>query len=451
MLLALPAAPQQARSNVAASASTAVPPLIPYSGVVSTVPGAQPAVRASVTFLIYKDEQGGEPVFAETQSIAVDATGHYKAELGATLANGIPIDMFASGEARWLEVQVAGEGPQPRVLLVSVPYALKAADAATLEGLPPSAFALARPASEAAGAVSPAITPNVTSNVTTSGGIAGYVPEFSGTSSVVDSPIFLTPTGEVGIGTATPIATLDVTGSTALNGQLLLAAAGTATASNGFNSQLFKVYTSAYNSSINAAVNPRFEWEGEVTGNDSSAPAATLNLLTSTTASNAAETGFYFNVNGTIHFAPGQTFPGTGPGTITGVASGAGLTGGGTSGTVTLNVDATKVPFLAAANQFIGNQRVTGTLSTTGSLSSAGQLISTVATGTAPLVVSSTTAVPNLNASCWADWPPARLRPRPPATASSPSRAFHESELEPQRRARCWRYRPARPPLSVRS
>ena len=57
----LPAAPQQARSNVAASASTAVPPLIPYSGVVNSVSGTQSAASASITFLIYKDEQGGEP------------------------------------------------------------------------------------------------------------------------------------------------------------------------------------------------------------------------------------------------------------------------------------------------------------------------------------------------------------------------------------------------------
>ena len=39
LLLTLPAAPQQqALSHIAASAPTAVPPLIPYSGVVGTVP-----------------------------------------------------------------------------------------------------------------------------------------------------------------------------------------------------------------------------------------------------------------------------------------------------------------------------------------------------------------------------------------------------------------------------
>ena len=49
-----------------------------------------------------------------------------------------------SGAARWLEVSVAGDNgelvTQPRVLLVSVPYALKAGDSETLGGLPASAY-----------------------------------------------------------------------------------------------------------------------------------------------------------------------------------------------------------------------------------------------------------------------------------------------------------------------
>ena len=113
-----------------------------------------------------------------------------------------------------------------------------------------------------------------------------------------------------------------------------------------------KFYTSAFNSSSDTVVNPRFEWEAEVTGNDTSTPAATLNLLSSTTASGATETGFHFNSNGILTFASGQTFPGTGAGTITGVTAGTALTGGGTSGTVTLNVDTTKVPLLTSANTF---------------------------------------------------------------------------------------------------
>ncbi len=55
-----------------------------------------------------------------------------------------------------------------------------------------------------------------------------------------------------------------------------------------------------------------------------------------------------------------------GTGTITGVTAGTDLTGGGTSGTVTLRLNTANVPLLAAANTFTGNQTVNGNLSATG-------------------------------------------------------------------------------------
>ncbi len=364
------AMPAQTSSPVsAASVNTAVPPLVPYAGVALDASGKSVASPTSITFLVLKDETGGDPLFTETQSVALDALGHYIVNLGATLATGLPSDLFSTGEARWLEVQIAGQAPQPRVLIASVPYALKAADAATLGGLPASAFALARPASEAAGAVSPAITPNVTSNVTTTGGTLGFVPEFSGASSIVDSPIFVNTTGEVGIGTTTPTATLDVNGGATIDGPLVLPALGTATASGGFSSQLLKVYTSIYNSSSKAVVDPRFEWQAAESGNNTASPSATLELLASNGPAGVAPTGFSFNTNGTINFAPGQTFPGTGAGTITGVTAGTALTGGGTTGKVTLNLDTTKVPLLGASNTFTVNQTITGNLTASGTVS----------------------------------------------------------------------------------
>ena len=58
-----------------------------------------------------------------------------------------------------------------------------------------------------------------------------------------------------------------------------------------------------------------------------------------------------------------------GTGTISGVTAGTDLIGGGTSGNVTLNLDTTKVPQLAASNNFIGNQGVTGNVTASGTVS----------------------------------------------------------------------------------
>lgn len=55
-----------------------------------------------------------------------------------------------------------------------------------------------------------------------------------------------------------------------------------------------------------------------------------------------------------------------GVGTITGVTAGTDLIGGGTNGNVTLNLDITQVPQLNYANFFTGNQTVNGNLSATG-------------------------------------------------------------------------------------
>lgn len=74
-----------------------------------------------------------------------------------------------------------------------------------------------------------------------------------------------------------------------------------------------------------------------------------LNLLYASGSATPTETGLKIAKNGVIAFALSQTFSGTGPGTITGITAGTGLTGGGTKGNVTLNLDTTKVPELTVA------------------------------------------------------------------------------------------------------
>ena len=145
----------QSQQNAATIANAVVPTLFKFSGSLADVNGKPLSGTLGITFLLYKDEQGGAPLWMETQNITLDKTGHYNAVLGSTTSQGLPTDLFASGEARWLAVQAQGQAEQPRVLLLSVPYALKAGDAQTVGGLPASAFMLATPgASNAATASS---------------------------------------------------------------------------------------------------------------------------------------------------------------------------------------------------------------------------------------------------------------------------------------------------------
>src|SRR5580704_3036033 len=134
-------------STAGQGATVIVPPLVNFSGVLTDGNGKPLDGVVGVTLYLYKDSQGGSPLWMETQNVQPDKVGHYKVMLGSTTTQGLPAELFASGEARWLGVQVQGQEEQPRVLLLSVPYALKALDAETIGGKPASAFMMA-PASD---------------------------------------------------------------------------------------------------------------------------------------------------------------------------------------------------------------------------------------------------------------------------------------------------------------
>ena len=125
------------------TSAAVVPRLVNYSGRVLDEQGKPKPGIAGITFSIYKDQYEGSPLWLETQNLTADSKGTYIVQLGATKPGGLPLELFTSGEARWLGIRVNGGEEQPRVLLLSVPYALKAADAETVGGLPPSAFMLA--------------------------------------------------------------------------------------------------------------------------------------------------------------------------------------------------------------------------------------------------------------------------------------------------------------------
>jgi hypothetical protein len=188
-----------AQQSNSAQSSAAVPRLVSFSGKVTDVRGNAMSGVTSATFAVYKDQYDGAALWMETQNVEADKDGHYTLQLGATKREGLPVELFTTGEPRWLGVRINGGEEQPRVLLVSVPYALKAADADTLGGKPLSAFQLATlesNTSNTAGShqAQPAALEQANEIVCSSGTAckAGFIPQFStngGSASVLNSVI----------------------------------------------------------------------------------------------------------------------------------------------------------------------------------------------------------------------------------------------------------------------
>jgi hypothetical protein len=210
----------------ASPSSAVVPRLVNFSGNATDVHGKAVSGVAGATFAIYKDQYEGAPLWMETQNIHADTEGNYTVQLGAAKSEGLPVELFTTPEPRWLGVRINGGEEQPRVLLVSVPYALKAADAETLGGKPLSAFQLAPVASNknaSSQEAQPALTEQSNEIVCLSGTAckAKFIPQFSsngGSAKVTDS--IISQNGS----------TVGIAGSAAVNGSLT---AGSVTGSTG--------------------------------------------------------------------------------------------------------------------------------------------------------------------------------------------------------------------------
>jgi hypothetical protein len=177
-----------------------VPHFVKMNGVLKS--GPRLAI-ASIKFVVYGQETGGTPLWQETQNVKLDDQGHYEVMLGANTTDGIPTSIFTTGEPRWLAIQELSteSEEEPRILMVSVPYALEAADAHTLGGLPPSAFLKADSVAAVAAVpatnnvalpdfpIWPSPAPLPQGGVTASGATPGTIAKFSGPASITDSQI----------------------------------------------------------------------------------------------------------------------------------------------------------------------------------------------------------------------------------------------------------------------
>lgn len=210
-----------------------VPQLMKYGDALRDAAGAARRGTVGVTFAVYASREGGAALWQETQNVTLDEQGWYSVHLGAASREGLPAELFATGEPRWLgvQVQLPGEEVQARVLLVSVPYAMKAADAETLGGRAASDYVLREQLSGWSGVLqSGAVNPQASSGggtqfVVNATGTVGFVPMVTAVAGADvtygDSIIFANSTG-VGIGTTAPSARFEIS-LTTTTGQVVQA------------------------------------------------------------------------------------------------------------------------------------------------------------------------------------------------------------------------------------
>jgi hypothetical protein len=360
----------------AAAAATVVPQQVRYAGKLA----ARAGDTVEAVFRIYAAQEGGEALWTETQRVGVAEDGSYTVLLGSADLKGLPQTVFAAGEARWLGVSVERAPELDRVLLASVPYAMKSADAEALAGHKATDFvtqdqlaALSAQNAAAAAAFSP-----LTSGTVTGSGTAGTVPLWTG--SLTQGNANIVQVGNnIGINEATPAATLDVGGPTDVRGTLSLPSVNIATTGGGSQSQLLELSSSAWSTTTNSAVPQTFQFLAEPTGNDTATPGGALYLAyqngtaTPTNLLSIASTG-------QISFAPSQLFPGT----ITGALGTSPIVTGvsGHNITVQLNTTALETTLdnvfaqTGVTNTFHGNQTVLGSLDVTALLTGEDSVLS---------------------------------------------------------------------------
>jgi hypothetical protein len=114
-LLAVSAAPARGQSPTL----TSLPPFVRVTGSFTPADRKPPAPVETMTLSVYGEATGGVPLWQETQKVAVNPDGRFTLLLGLTRPEGLPPELFASGEPRWLAIHVErqGEGEPGRVLL----------------------------------------------------------------------------------------------------------------------------------------------------------------------------------------------------------------------------------------------------------------------------------------------------------------------------------------------
>ena len=181
--------------------STAVPRVVPFSGQALTSNGEPRTGAALATFSLYANQNDDAALWSEQQLVTLDASGRYGVVLGSATLDGLPAEAFAAGAPRWLGVRIESDPEQPRFMLLSVPYALKAGDADTVGGKPVSELVVTETLADtvkstlkAEGFAPRASMPAVT---------VGKIPKFTTAGGALDDSIVSESSGRIGINNPT--------------------------------------------------------------------------------------------------------------------------------------------------------------------------------------------------------------------------------------------------------
>lgn len=363
-----------------------IPQQVRYAGKLATRAGD----TVEAVFRIYASAEGGEPLWTETQKITIAEDGSYSVLLGSAEPRGLPQTVFAGGVARWLGVSVERGAETERVMLASVPYAMKSADAEALSGHAAADFVTQEQLAALAAANNGQPTGSTgrfspeTSGPVTGSGTSGTIPLWTGALTQGNSNMVQVGS-QIGINETTPAAMLDINGTEAVRGTLSLPPTAPATAAKGYPSQTLQFGSSVWSATTAAPVAQNFSLATIPVGNNTASPSASL-LLQYQNGTGTPTGVLSIGSTGLISFASGQLFPGT----ITGATATSPLIAGVSGHNITMQLNETSLlatfnatyAQLANSNSFTGSQSIKGGLSLTSGLTAQSTSVTGVSSAT---------------------------------------------------------------------
>jgi hypothetical protein len=274
--------------------SVPVPLVVKFSGIAKDANGRPQVGVVGMTFGIFEQQQGGPPTWIETQNVRTDQNGRYTVLLGSTQAEGIPLNLFINGTARWIG-PLSGQNPEtPRTPLTSVPYAFKAFDAESLGGTPSSDF------------VRTAQLTQILSSTLSQ-------PSVSASTPMAKLQLYLDarsqPLTPIADGALPQVPNQPPLRQSFVGGLKLPALAPGPQNRQGTTSAGLDLEASAFNVRTNSAESELFRWESQPVRSDTANPSGRLSLLFGSKGAAPRATGFSINSDGTISWAAGQQIP----------------------------------------------------------------------------------------------------------------------------------------------